>query len=192
VAACAVIGALAAAGPAMAADGGCQLSGTANFTSPLGTTAHDFGYSFTGTLTNCKSTDASWPASGTIESNVPITSGGVTYQPDATDTGTGSCSSSTTAGTAVVRWVDGTVSVIKYTTTGYTAAVALTGSVVPSATYTGPADPLTGIKPVLTVTTTRALAASSGGALAFEANPADCAANAVSSAGLAGAVGLHA
>ena len=189
--AAAVIAAFGGAGAASAADvGGCQLDGTATFDNPLGTAAHAFGYSFSGTLTNCQGTNA--PASGTITSNTPITDNGVTYQPDAKDTGNGSCSSSTTAGTAVINWVDGTVTVVKYATTGATAAVALQGSVIPSATYTSTTtDPVTGLPLKKTVTTTRYLGAATLGALAFEATPTDCVGAGVASAGIGGIVGLH-
>jgi hypothetical protein len=190
---CALGGLFGGAGQAMAATGGCQLSGTAVFSSPLGTTAKAFDYSFGGTLTNCKGDAAGTPATGTISSNQPITSGGITYYPSYKDTGNGSCGSSTTSGTAVITWADGTVTVESYSTTGVTAAINLQGAVLPSVTYTGTStDPLGNpITVTKTFTTTRYLGGKSIGQLAFEANPADCVSGSVNSAGIAGVVGLY-
>jgi hypothetical protein len=183
---------LGGAGQASAATGGCQLDGTAVFSSPLGTTAHAFDYSFHGTLSNCKS-DGAAPAGGTITSAEPIVENGVTYRPSYKDTGNGSCGSSTTAGTAVIQWADGTTTVESYSTTGVAAAINLQGSVLPSVTYTGTitdefGNPQTVTK---TFTTTRYTGGKSLGQLFFEASPVDCAGNAVKSAGIVGVVGLY-
>ena len=193
MAACAlvVVGLFGGGETALAATGGgCQLSGNAVFSSPLGTAAHPFTYSFTGDLTNCKGSDSATPASGKISSGVPVTENGITYTPSYTDTGSGSCGSSTTAGTAVITWADGTVTVVKYSTTGVTAAVQLSGTVLPSVDYTGVDS--SGKAVTKTFTTTRYLGGSSNGLLAFEANPADCAATKVGSAGIAGIVTINA
>jgi hypothetical protein len=61
-------------------------------------------------------------------------------------TGTGGCAESTTSGTALASWADGTSTVITYTTTGAAVAVELQGTVVPSVTLvlvsaTGPTPP---------------------------------------------------
>jgi hypothetical protein len=183
---------LGGAGQASAATGGCQLDGTAVFSSPLGTTAHAFDYSFHGTLSNCKA-DGAAPTGGTITSGEPITENGVVYRPSYKDSGNGSCGSSTTAGTAVVQWNDGTVTVENYSTTGVTAAINLQGGVLPSVTYTGTStdefgNPITVTK---TFTTTRFNGGKSIGQLFFEASPVDCAGNAVKSAGIAGVIALY-
>jgi hypothetical protein len=191
--ACVALAAAGAAAPAQATTGGCQLSGTAVFSSPLGTSAKAFDYSFGGTLTNCRG-DEPFPATGTITSNEPITEGGITYRPTYKDTGNGSCGSSTTEGIALIRWVDGTNTVVKYATTGVTAAIALQGTILPSVTYTGTTKDALGntITVTKTFTTTRLLGGTSLGLLAFEANPADCLSGSVGSAGILGVVGIRA
>src|SRR5690348_12138404 len=82
---------------AMAASGGvCALNGTANFTTPLGMTAKDFGYSFHGTLSNCTGSESG------LSGNV---SAGELFNgyPEPKPTGNGSCGSSTTSGVSFVQ-----------------------------------------------------------------------------------------
>ena len=175
--------------PAIAAPNGatCTLNGQANFSTPLGTTAHDFTYGFTGTLSGCSAGDAAapgLPGSSTVTAKIsagsPVTVGTVTYQ-EPTATGNGSCGSSTTAGKALVQWSDGAITVIDYTTTGAAAAVGLKGTVIASLTATA-AD---GSKSIFT--TTRYLADNAVGALAFEpADPSACAGAGVPTAGIQG------
>jgi hypothetical protein len=155
---------------------GCQLTGTANFDTPLsGTVSGNFTYSFGGTLTNCQSSNGG-PASGTVFAG----QNGLNHS-----TGTGSCQTSTTAGESVVQWADGKTSVIKYTTSGAAAAVALTGSIVAATTETNSLG-----QPLFTTTEPATpVGSSAGGALVFEANPQDCAGAGVSSAGIAGVIG---
>jgi hypothetical protein len=151
--------------------GGCQLAGTASFTPGLGSSAQDFTYSFTGDLTGCQSTSGG-PASGTVfagTNGLPVPSGN------------GSCASSTTGGTAVVQWADGTVTVVQYTTDGALAAVALQGDVIGSVTSS------TGV----TYTTNRYAGDSALGTLLFEPpDPTACAGAGVTSAGIEGTVNL--
>src|SRR5436309_13637764 len=150
----AVVGAFLAlvvlAGSASAAPngGGCQLHGTANISPGLTNTAQNFSYSFTGSLSNCQSSSGG-PASGTVFA-------GTTGLP--APTGNGSCGSSTTSGTAVVQWADGTTTVVSYSTSGALAAVVLQGTVIPSVTSS------TGT----TYTTTRYAGDGALGALAFQ------------------------
>ena len=191
----------AVAGPAGAASGGgCQLAGNASFSPGLGATSKAFTYSFAGDLTGCNSTDSSAPTSGKVEAGKTVTrtytdattgvSHTVTYQ-EPIGTGTGGCSNSSTAGTAIVTWADGTATVLKYTTTGAAAAVNLSASVAPSATLTAvdaqPGDPTT-----ITVATTRYAGYSSQGVLAFQPpDPTACnTAAGVTAAGISGFVGL--
>jgi hypothetical protein len=95
-------------------------------------------------------------------------------------TGNGSCGSSTTSGTAVVQWGDGTTTVIQYSTTGAAAAVNLQGTVVDSVTAG-----------TTTYTTTRYAGDSALGALAFQpSDPTACAGAGVTTAGIDGNVGL--
>ena len=151
--------------------GGCQLHGTASFTPGLTNTAQAFSYSFTGNLTNCQSSSGG-PATGTVfagTNGLPV------------PTGNGSCGSSTTSGTAVVQWADGTTTVVQYSTTGAAAAVSLKGSVIASVTSS------TGT----TYTTTRYAGDTALGALAFEPpDPTACAGAGVTSAGIDGTVDL--
>ena len=184
-----VLGALAVLVPgAGAAPGGgsCQLNGTAKFGTGLGSTSKPFTYSFTGDLTGCQSTDSS-PATGKVQAGGTYTVGGVDYVLP-TATGTGGCSNSTTDGIAVADWADGTRTIIKYHTTGAAAAVSLQGTVQPNLVVQ-PVDP-TGTP--TTLTTTRFAGASALGSLVFEANPPDClSATGVTSAGIAGTIGLQ-
>src|SRR5258705_4600289 len=99
-------------------------------------------------------------------------------------TGTGGCGSSTSDGTGIIKWPDGTITVISYHTDGAAAAVKLNGSVIPSVTL--PAiNPAVGQPTSTTITTTRYTGSSVTGGLAFEANPTDCNTG-VKSAGIAG------
>jgi hypothetical protein len=151
--------------------GGCQLHGTANISPGLTNTAQNFTYTFTGSLSNCQSSSGG-PASGTVfagTNGLPV------------PTGNGSCVNSTTSGTAVAQWADGTTTVVRYSTSGALAAVALQGSVVASVTSS------TGT----TYTTTRYAGDSAFGTLAFEPpDPTACNGAGVTSAGIDGTIGL--
>ena len=145
-----VVGSPAVADPGGA---GCTLTGAASF-SPNGPGVQTaFGYSLTGTLTNCQSSRAGAPTEGTIEvgqvitAAVPVTladgsvvQGTAKYQaPLATGAGTlpaNSCAAGSTAGDALITWADGSTSVVDYTTTSAGAAVSLQGTVVDSLTAT--------------------------------------------------------
>lgn len=177
---------LAAAPGATAAGGStCSLNGTANFTSPLSATSSPFGYTFTGNLTSCQSSTSGAPGAGMIAAG---TNG--LPQPS----GSGSCASSTTSGTALITWANGDYTVVSYKTTGATAAVALQGTVIQSVSATT-IDPSTG-QPVTTTYTTdepaTPVGSNAGGALAFQPpNPAGCApgGGGVSTAGISGQIG---
>ena len=103
-------------------------------------------------------------------------------------TGNGSCGNSTTKGTAIVNWADGTATVVDYTTTGAAASVTLQGTVAPSVTLQ-PVDPT---QPPATVTTTRYAGGSSLGQLFFQPpDPTACATlTGVTTAGISGFIGL--
>lgn len=135
---------------------GCQLQGTANFSPGLSTTAQNFSYSFTGSLTSCQSSTSGAPTSGTVFA-------GTNGLPAAA--GNGSCVSSTTNGVAVAQWSDGTTTVFQYSTNGALAGVALQGTVISSITSS------TGT----TYTTTRYAGDSAAGQLAFQPpSPTSC------------------
>jgi hypothetical protein len=159
-------GAIAAV-PASAAEGGmCKLDGTATFAKGPNATDHPFTYTFTGDLTSCQSNVAGAPASGKIATVEPAK-------------GTGTCGSNSTAGVALVTWADGKTTIVKYSTQSATAGVVLQGSVVPSYKVKKK-----------TLKTTRFAGYSAAGPLVFEASPPECAGGGVTSAGIAGLVGL--
>lgn len=167
----ALAAALAITLPAGAASssGGCVLSGMANFTPGLSSNTQPFSYNFSGTLSNCQSTDSSAPSTGVVSAGQTITVNGVVYQ-EPTATGSGGCSSSTTSGIAIVSWKDGTTTILKYNTTGAAAAVNLTGSVIPSVTLTQVGGTAT-----TTVTSTRYVGNAANGQLTFgTTSPQDC------------------
>ena len=116
--------------------GGCVLSGTANIRPGLTTKSHPISYTFTGVLSHCQST-----VNG-------VTSGKIV----ASGRGTASCASSSSRGTAVIRWNNGKMSTLAFTTTGAAAALYVTGT-VKRGLFAG--EP-------------------SKGLLAFQANPAQC------------------
>src|SRR5438093_650142 len=113
--------------------GGCQLSGTANFTPGLTNDAADFTYNFTGTLSGCQSNDSNAPTAGAVSAGVPLTIKGQKFQ-EPIPKGNGSCSNGTTSGISIIAWEGGAYTVISYTTDSAAAAVLLQGSVVPSVT----------------------------------------------------------
>jgi hypothetical protein len=189
--------------------GGCQLNGTANFSPALNNNAQNFSYSFAGSLTGCQSSTSGAPVSGSVEagrrSTTPYNwtytdSTGVhsgtataTYQ-EPIPTGNGSCGSSTTSGTSITNWADGSTTVVSYDTTGATAAVELTGTVIPRVndtlvSYTGP----TQAPPAAThtVSTTRYAGQSALGQLFFQPpDPTACAGAGVTSAAISGVISL--
>ena len=76
---------------------------------------------------------------------------------------------------------------LTYNTTGAAAAVALQGAAADSTTL----QPVNPADPPLTVTSTRYAGSKAVGALAFEANPPDCASpTGVQTAGIEGVIGL--
>jgi hypothetical protein len=120
-------------------------------------------------------------------------SASATYQ-EPIPSGNGSCGSSTTSGTAITTWADGSTTVVGLSTTGALAAVELSGSVLASvndtlASYTGPtkAPPAS----TFTVNTTRYAGQSAFGQLFFQPpDPTACTGAGVTSAGISGFIGL--
>jgi hypothetical protein len=189
----AVVGGAMVAAPSMAAPGGgeCTLHGTAVFNpGPAADPAGVFKYKFSGDLSNCGDSTGGPAGFGTVTGQISagevITIGGVQYQ-EPTATGTGSCATGTTAGTAIVHWSDGKDTVIDYTTTSAAAGVALQGNAAPSITLHA-VDPT---QPDTTITTTKYVGAGAAGLLAFEvSDPTQCTAGGVTSAGIDGVTGL--
>ena len=166
--------------------GGCLLEGTARFDAPgLGAHIHAegtaFSYSFSGTLSNCASS-LNAPASAAVQAGQAIGANGETYDMPKGQ-GQGGCGSSTTTGTALISWADGTKTLTNYSTTGATSGIALTGSVIESITL----PPRDGSGPSLTITTNRFNGASIGGPLAFTTNtPEKCMSGGLSEATITG------
>lgn len=170
--------------------GGCELDGTASFTPGLNTEAKAFSYSFNGTLSGCRSSEAGAPTDGTVSAGEAVIIGGFDFQ-EPVPTGNGSCLSSTTGGTAIVTWADGTQTVVDYSTSGVLAAVSLEGTVADSITL--PAiNPQPGEPTSATVTTSRYAGASARGVLEFSPpDPSACnTPGGVTSAGIGGFIGL--
>src|SRR5947208_12141216 len=156
--------------------GGCQLQGTANFSPGLSSSTQPFSYKFGGNLSSCQSSEAGVPTSGTVEAGKTLAEQVKNAKTGATDTvtyqepiasGNGSCASSTTSGSSLVTWADGTHTVVSYATTGALAAVNLSGSVAPSVTLTAvnaqEGDPTT-----FTIATNRFAGDSASGLLLFQ------------------------
>jgi len=194
--------ALLVAAPAAfaASGGGCELQGTASFAPGLNSEEKPFAYSFGGALSGCQSSEASAPKAGTVEAGKTLAeqvknsitgaTDTVTYQEPAA-TGTGGCARSTTAGTALVTWADGTHTVIGYSTTGALAAVSLSGSVKESITLSA-VNPPAGDPATFTITTSRDAGDSSSGLLAFQPPEAAACTTATgaTTAAISGTVGL--
>jgi hypothetical protein len=174
-----------------ASAGGCQLQGTASFSPGLNSNAGPFSYSFHGNLTGCQSSDAAAPTSGSVSAGEAVTIGGQQFQ-EPVPSGNGSCESSTTGGTAIVTWADGTQTVVQYSTTGAAAAVHLQGTVAPSVTLAA-INPAPGQPTSTTVTTTRYGGSSAAGLLTFQPpDPTACnTPTGVTSAGISGVIGLN-
>jgi hypothetical protein len=185
--------ALAFAGTAGAAtSGGCHLQGQASFSPGLNSSSQPFSYSFGGQLSNCQSSTAGSPTSGTVEAGKVYTdSTGQQFQ-EPISTGNGGCTNSTTSGTAIVTWADGTVTVVQYTTTGAAAAVKLDGTVAPSVTLAA-INPQPGQPTSTTISTTRFAGAKALGGLTFQPpDPTACNTPAgVTAAAIDGVIGLN-
>ena len=156
--------------------GGCQLQGTANFSPGLNSSTQPFSYNFGGALSGCQSSEATVPTSGTVEAGKTVAEQVKNSKTGATDTvtyqepipaGSGGCGSSTTSGTALITWADGTHTVASYSTTGALAAVNLSGNVVPGVMLTAvnaqEGDPTT-----FTIATDRFAGDSATGLLLFQ------------------------
>src|SRR3954451_12000969 len=107
--------------------GGCQLAGNAKFVKGPNGTAHPLTYTFTGTLSNCMSSESGAPAGGAIATLVPAK-------------GSGTCANGKTAGVALLKWSGGKQSVISYTTDSATAEGVLQGTAIPSLKVGGMVD----------------------------------------------------
>jgi hypothetical protein len=185
--------ALAFTGSAAAATtGGCHLQGNASFSPGLNSSSKPFSYSFGGQLSSCQSSTAGTPASGSVEAGRVYTDATGEQFQEPVSTGTGGCANSTTSGTAIVTWADGTATVVQYTTTGAAAAVHLSGKVVPSVTLQA-INPQPGQPTSTTISTTRFAGATALGGLTFQPpDPTACNTPVgVTAAAIDGAIGLN-
>jgi len=191
IAATMIVGAVLAAPASAQSGGGCHLQGSASLSPGLTNTAQSFTYNFGGNLSGCQSNQAGAPASGAVEAGRVVTdpATGERFQ-EPVPTGSGSCASSTTNGTAIVTWSDGTQTVVQFSTTGAAAAVHLSGSVVASVTL--PAiNPQPGQPTSKTIATTRDAGQSAVGALTFQpSDPTACGGAGVTTAAIDGVIGL--
>jgi len=156
--------------------GGCELQGNANFSPGLNSSSQPFSYNFGGNLSGCHSSEAGVPESGAVAAGQTLTekvtnsitgaTDTVTYQEPAAS-GSGGCASSTTSGRALVTWVDGSDTVLSYSTTGALAGVVLSGSVAPSITLTA-VNAQAGDPATYTIATDRYAGDSTAGVLAFQ------------------------
>jgi hypothetical protein len=132
----------------------CKLQSTAHFNPGLSLNSQAFAYNFSGELFGCRSSEQPGVSegSGNIEAGQPVEeqvlnsitglTDMVTYQ-EPVPTGSGTCAASTTSGSALTSWANGTFTVLSYSTTGG----VLSGGVVPSMTLPAvnaqPGDPTT-------------------------------------------------
>ena len=100
-----------AAGPTGVA---CVISGTANLSPSITTKSQPASYSFSGSLTSCKSTDK------TIKSGTVFASG----------SGKLSCVNGSSTGSGTVSWNNGQTSDVTFTTKDAGSAVVVQGKVV--------------------------------------------------------------
>jgi hypothetical protein len=120
--------------------GGCQLSGTATFSTPIKATPQSVTYTFTGSFTNCKGTTS-------------VKSGTVT----ASGAGSLSCAEGRSSGSATISWNNGTSSTASFSTTSAAAATAITGKIT-GGTFAGDSS----VGAIVFSTTTPQACASTG------------------------------
>jgi hypothetical protein len=100
--------------------GTCSLQGTAAFSPGLtATPSTSVNYTFTGTVSNCVSSDST------------VTSGSISASGSATGSGI-SCGGGTSAGTATISWNNGTSTTVSFSTTSAGALVAVQSTVTSS------------------------------------------------------------
>jgi hypothetical protein len=198
---CLAVGLFALAPSALAQSlGGCQLQGTANFSPGLNSSTQNFSYNFGGSLTGCRSSESEAPGSGSVAAGQTLMEQVTNSMTGATDTvtyqepvpsGNGGCASSTTNGTALVTWADGSHTVVAYSTTGALAGVDLSGSVAASMTLSA-VNAQSGDPTTYTIATNRFAGDSAAGLLLFQPpDPTACNTPAgATTAAISGAVSL--
>ena len=123
----------------------CVISGTANLSPPVTTKATQTHYTFSGTLSPCKSTD------GTIKTGTVTASGD----------GKLSCATGNSTGSGLVHWSNGRTSTVAFTTKDAASAVVVQGKVT-AGEFAGTAQ-TQGVAGILSFITTNAVACTKGG-----------------------------
>jgi len=123
----------------------CVISGTANLSPPVTTKTQQTSYTFSGTLSPCKSTDA------TIKSGTVTASG----------SGKLSCATGGSNGSGLVHWNNGKTSTATFTTKDVGSLVVVQGKVT-AGEFAGTAA-TQGIAGVLSFITTQATACTKAG-----------------------------
>jgi len=123
----------------------CVISGTASLSPPVTTKSVQTHYTFSGTLSPCKSTD------GTIKTGTVTASGD----------GKLSCATGNSVGSGLVRWSNGKTSSVAFTTKDAVSAVVVQGKVT-AGEFAGTAT-TQGVAGVLSFITTNAVACTKAG-----------------------------
>jgi len=123
----------------------CVISGTAHLTPPVTIHGTSTSYTFTGSLTSCRSTDAT------------IKTGSVS----ASGHGTLSCVNGSSTGSALVHWSNGKTSSVTFTTKDVGSLVVVQGKVT-SGEFAG-AGATSGVEGALSFITTQATACTKAG-----------------------------
>ena len=198
--------ALAPAAHAAANFGGCTLDGNAKLSPGLASNSPmpdpsgpgvDWGpaftYSFDGALDNCTELDSSGPAQtdgGTISAGEPLKINGVDYLPANTPSGNGGCTGSHTDGVSIIKWADGSLSAVSYSTDGAAALVGLQGDFLSSITLTRKDLDANGNVVKDTFNNLKYAGDYTGGPLVFHpADPTQCTGAGVTMAPITGAIG---
>jgi hypothetical protein len=107
------------------------VSGELHASPKWGTVTLPGSYSFHGELANCSGSSVVAPAA-TIAAGEPVTIAGRAYEAPPAATGTTSCLFTTqTTGKALIRWSDGGITVLSFTTIGQGLVTTLAGQVSP-------------------------------------------------------------
>jgi hypothetical protein len=108
-----IIGLIPAASASAQGGGACTLQGNAAFSPGLtGTPSTSVSYTFTGTLSNCQSTDSTL-TSGTISASGSATGPGL------------ACEGGTSSGNATINWNNGNSTTVSFSTTSAGALVTV-------------------------------------------------------------------
>ena len=112
--------------------GGCSVDTAATVTPGLTLDSQNFGYSYSGTLSNCFYTGTGSSATGgLITAGHTIDIDGRAYQ-EPTPTGHGSCLLTSATGYDFTRWNNGNQTIVQFTATSLGGDTTITGKVIAS------------------------------------------------------------